>query len=348
MAIAHRDDAVLAERLAAWAHALDPARGTARTSQLLRPSAGYSNETLLATVAWPDGADDVVIRLPPLVASFPANTLRAEASVLHALASAGLPVPRPLAVELDGRWLGAPFLVMTRVTGRPVGSAPSLDPWVIEASVERQRSVQGQFLVTIAAVHRLDWSAAGLTTHVRGGPDALAAEVDWWTGYIDWAADGAPAARLAAQARWCRDHTPRSEPPPSLCWGDARLGNAMYDDDGVLVAFLDWELASIGPAEMDLAWYLALEELTALYARSSVPGFLARGDAIALYETHLGRRVVDFEWHEIFALVRSIAINDRQARIAAAAGVEYPGVAGDGNPVLGWVDQKIEQFERST
>jgi aminoglycoside phosphotransferase (APT) family kinase protein len=348
MAIAQRDDAALAERLASWAQEVDRTRGPARTSALDRPAAGWSNETLLASIAWPDGRDDVVVRLPPVVPSFPGDTLAVEACVLDALARSGVPVPRPLVLEHDPRWLGAPFLVMSRVAGRPVGSAPSLDPWLVDAPVERQRSVQHQFLTTLAAVHRVDWVRAGLNGSVRGGTDALAAEVDWWAGYIDWAADGAPATRLVEHAQWCRGHVPATQPRSSLCWGDARLGNAMYDDGGTLVAVLDWELATIGPAEMDLAWYLALDELTTFYARATVPGFLERADTIALYEAHLGRRVVDLEWHEVFALVRSVAINDRQARVASAAGVEYPGTSGDDNPVLHWVDSKIEAFERSS
>ncbi len=35
----------------------------------------------------------------------------------------------------------------------------------------------------------------------------------------------------------------------------------------------------------------------------------------------------DLEWHEIFALVRAVAINDRQQRVAAAAGTRYVGGA---------------------
>jgi aminoglycoside phosphotransferase (APT) family kinase protein len=109
------------------------------------------------------------------------------------------------------------------------------------------------------------------------------------------------------------------------------------------VAVLDWELASIGPPEMDLAWYLALDRLTAKFT-GTVPGFLDRARAIDYYESHLGRAVVDLEWHEIFALVRSAAINDRQARIAAAAGVPYPGVAGDDNPVLRYITRRIDRY----
>jgi aminoglycoside phosphotransferase (APT) family kinase protein len=348
MAIAQRDDAELAVGVASWARALDATRGTARVAKLERPTAGFSNETLLVTVEWPDGRDDVVVRLPPVVPSFPLDTLAVESRVLDTLHADGISVPRPLAIERDTRWLGTPFLVMTRVDGRPVGSAPSLDEWLTSSPPERQRLVQGQFLATLAAVHRVDWERADLAAALRGGRDALAAEVDWWARYVDWAADGAPARRLVEQIRWCRERVPTTEPHPSLCWGDARLGNAMYDERGTLLAVLDWELATIGPAEMDLAWYLALDELASLYARGAIPGFLDRADAIAFYEEELGRRVVDLEWHEVFALVRSVAINDRQARIAAAANVDYPGTAGDDNPVLRWVDRKIEAFERST
>jgi aminoglycoside phosphotransferase (APT) family kinase protein len=95
---------------------------------------------------------------------------------------------------------------------------------------------------------------------------------------------------------------------------------------------------------MDLAWFLALDELTTYFVKQTVPGFLARADAISHYERALGRPVVDLEWHEIFALIRSTAINDRQARLAAESGVAYPGVAGEGNPVLKVIARRIAAF----
>ncbi len=118
----------------------------------------------------------------------------------------------------------------------------------------------------------------------------------------------------------------------------------LFGDDGSVASVLDWEMATIGPAEMDLAWYLALDDLTTRFVKRTVPGFLARADFIGRYEAALGRTVVDLEWHEIFALVRSTAINDRQARLAAESGVAYPGVAGDDNPVLRVVSRRIAAF----
>jgi aminoglycoside phosphotransferase (APT) family kinase protein len=149
---------------------------------------------------------------------------------------------------------------------------------------------------------------------------------------------------LADALRWCAATVPDATVPDSLLWGDARLGNVLYDDDCRIVALLDWELATVGPAEMDLGWYLVLDELTNRFVGRTVPGFAGRADAIAYYERALGRDVVDLEWHEIFALARSIAINDCQARLAAAAGTPYPGVPGDANPVLARLDARISAF----
>jgi len=119
-------------------------------------------------------------------------------------------------------------------------------------------------------------------------------------------------------------------------------------DDGRVVALLDWELASIGPAEMDLAWYLVLDELVAGFVERTVPGFVDRDASIRFYERALGRQVAHLAWHEIFALARSIAINDRQARLAAAAGTRYPGVAGDANPMLAILADRITAFSPVT
>ena len=53
--------------------------------------------------------------------------------------------------------------------------------------------------------------------------------------------------------------------PDVLLWGDPRLGNAMYFNSRFLAALLDWELASFGPAEMDLTWLLRLADSIVTY-----------------------------------------------------------------------------------
>ena len=162
--------------------------------------------------------------------------------------------------------------------------------------------------------------------------------------YVEWAADGEPTPALRDAIAWCATTVPANEPPASLCWGDARIGNLLFAPDRTLTSVLDWELATIGPAETDIGWYLVLDEVMTRFSKRTVPGFLDRAGFVAHYERALGRPVRDLEWHEIFALVRSIAINDRQARMAAEAGVAYPGVAGPDNPVLRILTRKIDAF----
>jgi aminoglycoside phosphotransferase (APT) family kinase protein len=347
-----RDDTSLTTGFARWLRERRPDRRDLRVDALIRPKSGWSNETVIVDCTWIADGDAtnggraherLVVRLPLVAPSYPSYELHNQAAVLDVLSGAGIPAPRPVAVEDDERWLGAPFFVMTFAAGDPIGEAPALDQRLLARPFEDQRRIQERFLDALGAVHRIDTDAPAL-----GGVGALrrgvVAEVGYWTAYASWAADGAPAAVLADALQWCARTIPEAAVPESLLWGDARLGNVLYADDGRVVALLDWELATIGPAEMDLGWYLVLDELTNGFVGRTVPGFATRSEVIAHYERALGRGVVHLAWHEIFALARSIAINDRQARLAAAAGTRYPGVPGDANPVLAHLDARISAF----
>lgn len=348
MAIRERDDAALADGLSEWWDRSFPVDAPVRVESMDRPDSGWSNETLLVTftgAAAGSGSSRCVVRVPPEVPTFPHHDLVAQADVQRALGAAGVPTSTPIAVEDDDRWLGSPFLVMSFEAGRPIGEVACHDPWLAAIGVEEQRKVHERFLTMLAAVHRVDWATAGLGERLRGSGRSVADEVDWWCDYVEWSADGAPTPRLRTLASWCRRTAPDAAAPASLCWGDARFGNVLFDEAGEIASVLDWELASIGPAEMDLAWHLALEAVTASFTRATVPGFLDRDAAIAAYEAALGRPVEHLAWHEVFALVRSVAINERQARQAAAAGVDYRGIAGDDNPMLRYIERSIERLE---
>jgi len=331
--LARRDDAELARGVQAWCGR--------EVAEMARPNAGWTNETLLVRVV--DGRR-FVVRLPPPLPTWPAYDLATEAGVLRALADSDVLVPRVLAFETDEQWFGAPFLVLSHEAGRPIGEVPALDPWLVDATHDDQRAVHTAFVRVLASLHRFDWRAASLDATLRGAGTPLSAEIAYWRDYIEWAGDGAPARVLRDAVAWCAQTVPAREPAPSLCWGDPRLGNVMYHDDRTVAAVLDWEMASIGPAETDLAWYLALDDLTFHFTQRRVHGFLTRAEVIAAYERSLGRAVVDLAWHEIFALVRSSAVNDRQARLAAQTGMAYPGVAGDDNPVLAYLSAQIDAF----
>jgi aminoglycoside phosphotransferase (APT) family kinase protein len=347
--LARRDDGVLARGFARWCARQWPG-SQYEVVELTRPNAGWSNETLLVTMGSRTGGvehrERFVVRLPPPLPTWPSYDLGAQARVLTALAAQRVPVPRVIGFEDDEQWLGAPFLVMAHEPGRAGAEVPAFDPWLVDAPVAEQRRLHESFVTMLARIHRVDWRSAGLDGVVRGGEASIAGEIAWWKAYIEWAADGTPTPALADAIAWCAATAPASEPAASLCWGDARVGNVLFSDDRRITSVLDWELATIGPGESDLAWYLALEELTAYFTQRSVEGFLDRAAFVAAYEDALGRGVRDLEWHEIFALTRSIAINERQARLAATTGIPYPGVAGEENPVLHQLARKIATFGR--
>ena len=100
----------------------------------------------------------------------------------------------------------------------------------------------------------------------------------------------------------------------------AILGSAIWSltTAGAVHAVLDWDLAAIGPPEMDLGWYFGLEFMMDRLFGQRVPGFPERAEAVETYQQRSGHTVSNLAWHEVFALVRALAINDRHQRIAAA------------------------------
>ena len=150
------------------------------------------------------------------------------------------------------------------------------DPWITGLPDDAaRRTVWQSFLDAVGRIHAVDADALGLRAGLTG-------ELEWWERYLGWATDGSPPAALAEALAWCRAHRPADEPPSSLLWGDVRLGNVVFDPERFVPrAILDWDMASVGPAEMDLAWFLALEQISIDLIGRAVPGFGDRQEAIA-------------------------------------------------------------------
>ena len=341
-----RDDDQLARDVSAWgAHHFS--MPSWRVAHLARPSSGWANETVIITVSGVgDGGpedDRLVVRMPPLTPVFPACDLGAQARVLEALATEPVLVPRVVAHEEEEHWIGAPFLVMSFEQGRAGPEAPAVDPWLLGAPVDRQVHLHRAFVEMLATLHRVDWRDHDLGEVLRGADASFASEVRWWVDYVSWATDGSPPPLLADVAAWCAETAPQAD-GPCLCWGDARIGNVLYSDDFGMQAVLDWELASIGPPEMDIGWYLVLEDVVESFTGRRVPGFMRRDDVIACYEQFSGRRLGDVEWHELFALTRSVAISERLSIVAALGGGRYPGGGGNDSPVLRDLVRRIDAY----
>jgi aminoglycoside phosphotransferase (APT) family kinase protein len=278
---------------------------------LERPSPGFSCETVLVERA-------LVVRLPPVGDGiFPAYDLAQQAAVQDAVGSAGVAVAGPTRYEPDPSFLGAPFVAMPFVEGPIPSDFTPADPWLTGlASDEHRAAVWRSYLDTVVGIHGTPTDGLGLRT-------GLGAEVEHWERYVSWATDGAPPAALVEVLAWCRSHRPAVEPPAGLLWGDVRLGNIIFDPERLVPrAVLDWDMASAGPLELDLAWHLALEGVQTDLTARRVPGFGSREDAVARVGSALGRPVEDLHWYEVFALARASAISTRIAILHERAGQE--------------------------
>jgi aminoglycoside phosphotransferase (APT) family kinase protein len=316
---ARRDDTALAEGLARWvaAHPGDVPGGSGADDPspvaitgVVHADGGLANETLLVELG--PGRDGMVVRLPPLDPTFPDYDLGPQAAVQNAAASAGVPAPAPAVVESDASWIGTPFLAMPRVRGDIAGPAPVFDPYVLEADPARQLLLHDGLIDSVAAIHAVPWEEAGLG-RLLAGP-GLRDLVDHWVAYVEWSSEGDPLPALAEALDWCGRHVP-PERAAVLLWGDVRLGNLVFDEDGRVVAVLDWDLAAVGPREMDLGWHFGLEFMMEQLFGQRVAGFPSKTAALERYEARTGIATLDLPWHEVFALARALAINDRHQRI---------------------------------
>jgi len=297
------------------------------------PSAsGMSSETVLFDMTWTQEGQThdqgFVARVtPPIGGLFPSYDLAQEQRVIDAVAaSTDVPVPATFGVEQDASVLGAPFLVMERLSGRvPADDPPfTAQGWVTELSAGEQATMYDNALAAMAAIHGTDISALGPAT--LGHPDRPGTPLQQMVAHYEelyaWAAGDRAHPVLDAALHWVHANLPSTASPAGLSWGDARVGNMMFGERLEVTGVLDWEMAAIGEAELDLAWFLFLNRNhTEGMGLAAPTGFPSREQTIARYEQLLGRPLVNLEFHEVFAAVRATILMLRIGMMMIEAGL---------------------------
>ncbi|WP_214413732.1 phosphotransferase family protein [Sphaerisporangium fuscum] len=312
-----RDLGELRERLRAWLAGRLPGATGVRVSPPSRPSAnGLSSETLFFTAAWSDGDGehevDCVARMAPAaeaVPVFPRYDMVEQFEVMRlARERAGVPAPRALWSEPDPEPLGSPFFVMERVSGDVPPDVPpyTFEGWLLDASPADRARLQER---TVELLARLHGAPAGPAFPRQGPPggSALRRHVEEQKAYYAWAHAARPVPILEDAFAWLEDHWPATPSPDVISWGDARIGNIMYRDF-VPVAVLDWEMASVGPREIDIAWMIFLhrffQDVTTFMGLPGLPDFMTREDVCAQYRSFSGHEPRDMEFYEMYAALR--------------------------------------------
>jgi len=180
--------------------------------------------------------------------------------------------------------------------------------WFADSPAEQRRELQDNTVEVIAKLH----SIADPTTvfgFLDNGSDpvALRRNLNWLKSWYDFAVpDIGRSPLVESSLQWLEDHWPAdvAATDPVLIWGDARVGNVLYDGFRP-AAVLDWEMATLGPREMDVAWmifaHMVFQELAGLAGLPGLPDFMREEDVRATYTAHTGVELGDLHWFYVYS-----------------------------------------------
>ena len=283
-------------------------------------STGMSSETIILTARWQQDGQPIeqklVARVAPTaedVQVFPTYRLDHQFEVIRKVAElTDVPVPRVRWIETTGDVLGTPFFVMDYVDGVV---PPDVMPytfggnWFADAPVEQQRQLQDATVGVLAKLHSIPDAEKtfGFLAEGQTGDTALRRNFNWVKSWYDFAVPDIGRSPLMERTlTWLQDNWPAEVDArePVLLWGDARVGNVLYRDFAP-VAVLDWEMVTLGPRELDVAWmiyaHMVFQELTGLAGLPGLPEVMREEDVRATYQRLAGVEIGDLRWFYVYS-----------------------------------------------
>jgi aminoglycoside phosphotransferase (APT) family kinase protein len=272
-------------------------------ADLARIPGGASRETYRFRARYGGKDRGLILRRDP-----PASLIETERTTEYrayeAFHGLGLPVPEPIALELDPKPLERPFFIMEEVENCQTGSIMSPDPFGAQRA-----KIGRQFYTVMGKIAAADPRDVGLSdfdgeTDIH---DVAMHEVARWEKVVD-EDEREPQPIVRAAIRWLKRNKPPAAQKISVVHGDYRTGNFLVDDDGDIRAILDWEMSHLGDPLEDLAW--AIDPLWSGGNAALPGGMLPRDEAIALWEKASGLKAEPkaLYWWEIFASLKGAAI----------------------------------------
>ena len=286
-------------------------------------SNGMSSETIILTGRWEQDGKHVeekwVGRVAPTAQDVPVfidYRMDHQFDVIRLVGElTDVPVPRVRWIEPTGDLLGSPFFLMDLVEGIV---PPDVMPytfggnWFADAPAAKQRELQDATVEVLAKLHAIP-DASGtfgfLADSDPPGDTPLRRRLNWLTAWYEFAVPDIGRSELVETALgWLEDNFPAdvAAGEPVLSWGDARIGNVLYRDYRP-VAVLDWEMATLGPRELDVSWiifaHMVFQELGGLAGLPGLPDVMREEDVRATYRTLTGVELGDLRWFYVYSAV---------------------------------------------
>ena len=315
-----RDVSTLPDVMSQWLSTVMPGGITPQvTVESGVDSNGMSSETIILTGRWEaDGhqhEEKWVARVAPTeqdVPVFSSYRMDHQFDVIRLVGEkTDIPVPLVRWLEPTGKVLGTQFFLMDYVSGVvPPDVMPYTfgDNWFADSPAESQRALQDNTVDVLAQLHSIPQaeSAFGFLADGAEG-NALRRNLDWLTAWYQFAVPDIGRSALVEQAlEWLEANWPEdvAATEPVLIWGDSRVGNVLYEDFKP-VAVLDWEMATLGPREMDAAWmifaHMVFQELAGLAGMPGLPDFMREDDVKRTYAAKTGVELGDLNWFYVYS-----------------------------------------------
>lgn len=309
-----------ARQIGPWLSARLPGIPPVAIIEATEPAQGFSSRTILFTARWHDGGR-LVER--PLVARIQRDVaVPMLADVFHqyrvmqaVAANSTVKVPGIEFVERDPAILGAPFFVMERLYGRVPPDFPSYHQqgWIAELDTRERARCWWNGIEEMARLHQIDWRCFPFLAGGDSTPPDVVFYLDQFIGnWFEWARSGRSFPVVSEALAYLKAHAPPAT-TSGLVWNDARLGNTMYADDGIaVVSLLDFEVATLGPPEVDLAHWVYLDEVfSENFGVPRISG-LPRGiEAVAGFERIYGRAMPQFSFYMAVAALKILILSIR-------------------------------------
>lgn len=244
------------------------------------------------------------LRRPPVSHVLPtAHDMKREHTVISALGPTGVPVPHTYGLCTDESVNGAPFYVMSFVEGNVVR-----DERAARALPETARAEAGASLIdALAQLHAVDVDAVGLGEFARRDGYVARQLKRWHEQFIKSTVDGEPGPAVIDRVHELLAARIPEQQGAAIVHGDYRLDNTVLDDNGRVIAILDWEICTLGDPLADLGllsvyWAEPEDGDQALIgvAPTTLPGFARRSELVARYADRSGLDVSAVPYYRAF------------------------------------------------